>query len=350
MSPDGGAIHLRLTIASGRVAASSVDSSRPRQPGRMFHDRSVTEVLGLLPTLFSLCGDAQLIAGLEAVEEATGVTIAAPQRDARTFLLAAETALEHGQRILRDWPALLDQAPDMAAAKALRAALADLRRLLHPARDWARPGGGVLAPDASLLAARLAQARRVVEDAILERSASGLLERLPDLSFDIAPLTADKAALAALLDADADGDFAARPAIDGQPRLTHPALRVGGPPLTIADLARGRLRELRACLDLAESMIPRLRPAPAADMPLRDGIGVGMVEAARGLLVHRIEIAGGLVRRWQILAPTEWNFHPCGVLAQALVGQAADAGLAWRARALAVLVDPCVELRLSIEG
>src|SRR5690606_20191461 len=42
------------------------------------------------------------------------------------------------------------------------------------------------------------------------------------------------------------------------------------------------------------------------------GIGLGVVEAARGRLVHRVEAVDGKVVCFQILAPTEWNFHPEG--------------------------------------
>jgi len=49
---------------------------------------------------------------------------------------------------------------------------------------------------------------------------------------------------------------------------------------------------------------------------------------------------------YRVLAPTEWNFHPRGVLAQALSAlrgpQAAD-----NARTLAVAFDPCVEFTVN---
>jgi Ni,Fe-hydrogenase I large subunit len=53
---------------------------------------------------------------------------------------------------------------------------------------------------------------------------------------------------------------------------------------------------------------------------------VGLVEAARGALGHWLHIEGGKIARYQIIAPTTWNFSPRdaggvpGALEQALVG------------------------------
>jgi hydrogenase large subunit len=57
-----------------------------------------------------------------------------------------------------------------------------------------------------------------------------------------------------------------------------------------------------------------------------DGLGIGLVEAARGSLGHWMQVSGGVVRRYQIIAPTTWNFSPrdaqgrSGPLEQALAG------------------------------
>ncbi|HEY9079400.1 nickel-dependent hydrogenase large subunit [Magnetovibrio sp.] len=40
------------------------------------------------------------------------------------------------------------------------------------------------------------------------------------------------------------------------------------------------------------------------------GIGVGLVEAARGSLGHWLRVENGLIQHYQIIAPTTWNFSP----------------------------------------
>jgi Ni,Fe-hydrogenase I large subunit len=57
------------------------------------------------------------------------------------------------------------------------------------------------------------------------------------------------------------------------------------------------------------------------------------------------------VRRYRIVAPTEWNFHPQGALTQALLGVAvANADVALRlATRMVQSLDPCVEFRVELD-
>ena len=81
-----------------------------------------------------------------------------------------------------------------------------------------------------------------------------------------------------------------------------------------------------------------------------EGRAVGLVEAARGSLGHWVELHQGKITRYQIIAPTTWNFSPRdagggpGPLEQALVGT--DVG-SDGARSVAVQhvvrsFDPCM--------
>jgi coenzyme F420-reducing hydrogenase alpha subunit len=82
----------------------------------------------------------------------------------------------------------------------------------------------------------------------------------------------------------------------------------------------------------------------------REGEGLAQVEAARGVLVHWLRLEGGSVAGHRILAPTEWNFHPQGALAQGLAGLPAGSGLAGLARLLVDAVDPCVACHVEVSG
>ena len=74
---------------------------------------------------------------------------------------------------------------------------------------------------------------------------------------------------------------------------------------------------------------------------LADGQAIAWCEMARGLLMHWVQLdAHGSVQDYRVLAPTEWNFHPQGALAQtvaALNHREHD-----QARLLAAAFDPCV--------
>ena len=99
---------------------------------------------------------------------------------------------------------------------------------------------------------------------------------------------------------------------------------------------------------------PRRAVPRVGDRP--QGAALGLADAARGLLAHRVDMQGMTVRRYRIVAPTEWNFQPRGVVAKGL--EAIAAGLSSRAKAseleaLARLyitsVDPCVAYRLEVD-
>jgi hypothetical protein len=80
---------------------------------------------------------------------------------------------------------------------------------------------------------------------------------------------------------------------------------------------------------------------------VRDDLAVSWVETARGRLFHGARInTQGVALDYAIIAPTEWNFHPQGVVAcwlSAWQGSAMDAQ-AFRNQALNLMqiMDPCV--------
>lgn len=75
----------------------------------------------------------------------------------------------------------------------------------------------------------------------------------------------------------------------------------------------GRLLEIARTQMLleqwAEAITPEARFMDQVEVPA-DGVGEGLVEAARGALGHWISIKGGRIDRYQIIAPTTWNFSP----------------------------------------
>jgi Ni,Fe-hydrogenase I large subunit len=94
-------------------------------------------------------------------------------------------------------------------------------------------------------------------------------------------------------------------------------------------------------------------PSPArvaGAVAIAPGAGLGWVETARGLLVHAVEIAAGMVRRYRIVAPTEWNFHPRGALAAGLAGAAApgEDDVRRLVRIAVESLDPCVAYRVEV--
>lgn len=120
----------------------------------------------------------------------------------------------------------------------------------------------------------------------------------------------------------------ARQAVDGQPLIRALLERDGATSVTTRILAR--MVETARLILAVEGWVRALdlREPFCASEPVRygDGAGEGLVEAARGALGHWIAVRGERIQRYQIVAPTTWNFSPRdaagrpGPLEQALVG------------------------------
>ncbi|WP_374546836.1 nickel-dependent hydrogenase large subunit [Rhodoblastus sp.] len=180
--------------------------------------------------------------------------------------------------------------------------------------------------------------------------------------------SSDPALAVTLPDADrANGySWAKAPRLSGEPAETGAVARqaVAGDPLIRALIAQGggtnvyarvaaRVIEIARLAIAAEGWARALRlnesfcehgPEPV------DGAGVGLVEAARGALGHWLSVERGNILRYQIVAPTTWNFSPRdangvpGPLEQALVGVETGAAGA-KAPAIQHVVrsfDPCM--------
>ena len=55
------------------------------------------------------------------------------------------------------------------------------------------------------------------------------------------------------------------------------------------------------------------------------GIGYGIVEAARGTLIHRLSVRNGTIQDYAIITPSQWNLGPrcenfLGIAEKAMVG------------------------------
>ena len=375
-------LDIRLDTARQAPDRVTIRSARPVHAARIFSQRSIGEVRELLPRLFSICGAAQASAARKALAAAAGdgQDSIADTDDRRALLM--ETAREHLWRIVIDWPQFTGHAVDVAAAR-------DMQRLLpramspgsNPRIDGGRSGSSVDALESLLQASVFAMAPDdwlaidttddlAVWAARSETPASRLLAQVLERDWAAAGATTvsflpelTTAELDGCLSADDADDFIATPEWRGSPCETTPLSRNRDARLVRELTARfgaGLLTRLAALLvDLArvpgELRASAGAPGPAqpgeetAD-PLPANTGIGQVDAARGRLVHRAIVDGGRVSQYQILAPTEWNFHPHGVLAASL--NALDSHdrdtLSAQASLLTTTIDPCVGYDLRV--
>ena len=102
----------------------------------------------------------------------------------------------------------------------------------------------------------------------------------------------------------------ARQMVAGQP-LIRELVAIRGGSVTARVLAR--LLELARVVPEMESWARQLVPGEPwchhGDLP-EEGVGIGLVEAARGGLGHWLAVRHGRIHNYQIIAPTTWNFSP----------------------------------------
>ncbi len=368
-----GALRLRARWAGGRIEAVSVDNRRARAAS-LLCGRDGTELAERVPRLFSVCAQAQAAAAGAAWRAAGGeeVPVAAGGTPVDIAVLL-ETTQEHLWRLLVDWPLLLGHEPDRAGAveahrrvaTAMRGAGADLPVLGRALREG---------PLAQLLGEGVA----AVEDSLGGCGTGGLdSNRLPGLAGRLladlarietcAPLLPPPLRFAAELPAAQclghlpwpwSDSVCAEPEWDQAPAETGALARRIGHPLVHELVASGRVlsaRLLARLLELVEG-VRRLAgtaplPAPVDAFAVPAGGGLARVGTARGVLLHWLRIEHGRVADYAIVAPTEWNFHPRGVLARQVLGARAEDAAAARRYLEAVILslDPCVEHEIELD-
>lgn len=385
-----GSLRIQVAVEGAVIAVVALTSTRPVDACSIFVGRQLDETMTLLPRLFSLCGVAQAVAGLHAAEHALGLHVTPAQIAVRRMLVAAEALEQTLWRILWAGPNRIGGAPDLAKLKRLRRVLRALRPLLFPDPRWMRIGGARLAPDRAELVVTLDEITNVVREAVFGSSmAEGSLRDRQGFERWLRTVTtpatetlrfvhenglADfgRGAMAPLpefdpvlfdrrLANDVDYSFCARPDHEGVVGETGALARHWNLPLLAAlraDYGNGLLARLTARVVECESLIAELReqagglddenPAPAAT-ETACGSGLGMVECARGRLVHWLAATEGRVNAYRILAPTEWNFHPKGPLVRGLTGARVGPGTSIR-QAIELFVtalDPCVAFEVD---
>jgi hypothetical protein len=377
-----GALTIRVDWDGRRVHGAQIGSSRPLAAARVLVGRRAADAVAAVPLLFAICGRSQAVAAALACECAAGVEVVAAAPRARAELVEAEAVHEYLWRILLDWPRAAGESGDAIL-------LADLRRRIAEAVDasgWAMR----FAPDSTgRPPSRWAEVRNALQRVLAERvlgaaprdwcdattatsrfdrwiaaeasSAARLFGRLvrdahafcPRSVPLMPPLAPRVLATEVAPRLDAAPRFCAEPDWQGSCRETGALARQQAHPFILAlghTAARpvvsrmaARLIELGALLDGA--FVP-----PTGAVALAEGDAIAWVETARGLLLHRVTIAGDVVARYQIVAPTEWNFHPRGALATELVGLSAPDAATLRKRVdmLVQSLDPCVKYEVTI--
>ena len=293
-----------------------VSVRRPVVAERLFVGQSAGHVMTLVPMLYSLCAQAQKLAAQLALYGKT------PDEQALRAV-ALEAVREHGLYLGRWLPRLhqalqgvsgwlnLDKVPYAAKLNGVAQAIGGPPEIFQAAKTLAEN-----LPE---------KARKTAPEGVLPLHGSDLTSKI-------------------LQQMAAQADWCQQPEVDGVREnsfYTRASLFERLPPDAAGRLA-ARLWDLHQWLRLAVG--ERCAFPVWGQMAWHDW-RLGWVETARGRLYHAARVEAGRVMAYRISAPTEWNFHPRGVLARWL--EAAGQADAQTAQALAALVDPCVAVRVE---
>ncbi len=380
-----GQLEIELLQDAAGIRQAQIHSGRLLHASRILEGLAVEEALQRLPLIFSLCATAQAATALRACEEALAITPSTAHQQAREMLVWMESAREHLLRIMLDWPAYTDETIEQEKLPELMQLLPALSRALYgdsapfglssmPMLDMAAAQQVITNLReliGSLIGAALPDSRGYFDDWIKrgETLPARLLQQLRESGWDqlgrgdttFMPTLESDTLHERFTTADAD-TFLAEPVWQGSPCETTPLQRQQSQPLIKELLASegnglltrltARLAELQLIPDLLQLGLKRLTRAPTATAryAVVSGIGLAQEEAARGRLIHRVEIEDKKVRRYQILAPTEWNFHPRGVAMQGLLTLTGSDEDELKKQAMLWLnaIDPCVGIKLQV--
>ena len=390
MTP-AGFIAIDLYHRSGKVTEVNIASGRPEAIAQVFIGKTPEQVLDNVPLLFTLCGNAQAYAALQACRAALGMA-AEPELDsARDMLVQLETLREHAWRILLDWPIFAGLAQDKKSLAALLKFDGLFKRHLFRHGEAFKLDSR-LDIDANLLTRLIDELEIVIDAAIFN---GGLADFQPvNTETQLRNWVEQNDALPANLlnylynqgwAAAGQNDIACLPELETaalnrqmqqqdltafsrtphwQGRCFEATLlnrQLPQPLIAALNGHYGNDLVVRISARLLEiALIPsRLRQLLAqikskTDISLmsasNEGIGLAQVHAARGLLIHRLELHQGRVRDYCIVAPTEWNFHPEGVVVQGLKQLQTENSndLQRQAELLINAVDPCVQYALHL--
>jgi coenzyme F420-reducing hydrogenase alpha subunit len=379
-------IDLDATKPNGKRV--DIVSSRPVLASKVLQGKTPHQALQTIPLLFNVCGTAQTRTARRAMQQQLGISSSSAEESARDMLVLVENAREHLLRILLDWPRLFELDADTADLPRVTRYVNDFADALFTDGD-AFSFASRMQPQAQKIDTLIANLEQFLHHnvfgvAIPEWLAMNDIDGINHWTQNIPALAprslkticdqgwnsqgyADSPHLPPLSDAqlldhlnatDAD-DFIAQPTLDGQCYETTSLGRQADHPLVVA-LAQefhntlitrwvARLVELARIPGQLRELFRQVQANSGATLDSNPN-GIAQTEAARGRLIHHVEIDGDIIGKYQILAPTEWNFHPDGLINKSLSNlSCGDAGQLTRVAHLMInTIDPCVGYELKV--
>ena len=385
-----GNVSISLSIADQGVEHVVVASQRPLLAQKLLAGLDAQDAPQRVGLVFRLCAKAQASAAVFAVEQATQIESPHEACGVRAQLVRMELMREHLWRICLDWPKLRGAQADNALMKQVLLLDKEWEACLDANKQAFVCGGDVVKPSRSKASKVAMKLGTLLKEQVFYMPPKAFFEckgaeefllwaqytqlNAPQLiqylvtqawqgsgSTDTQALPAFETAwLEQVLSSDYADSFMQAPSIDAKTYESTPYARQRPHPLIVeleqkfgvgllTRFAAVLLELAKTYLDLEKALM-QFEPKCDVVGSAAENTGFGAVEAARGRLLHRVVLDDkNKVETYQIVAPTEWNFHPDGVLKRALETLQGDAeSIEQQAKLLIHAMDPCVAFKLEV--
>jgi uptake hydrogenase large subunit len=373
-----GRLEVILHRNCGGGVTSEIKSSRPLTVSSLLVGKTPSAALPIISSIYSVCGMAQSCAAVSACEHALSLKASDTTRAARQLVVWAETAREHILRIALDW----GHGEQMDELKSIMLLAQNFKNILESVFEI----GACVSIKRAAMLEKIAQFESFLESMIFgepldswrqrhtiravsawadeqNTQAARMISDVIQKNWQGVGGTAEVHALP-VLDARKlfsklqEPDFISKPDWQGSHFESTALSRQLGNTL-IANIAQqfgsgllARLLGMLAELSIIPSRMHALLDVPdnEPDFLGENGVGLAQVEAARGRLVHALQLKNSIISQYWILAPTEWNFHPIGPAAQALNTLTNDneSEFIEQARLIVTAIDPCVAFDVRV--
>lgn len=368
-----GGLSIQVVYSRGSITDVIIQNSRPMIASRLFAGRTVEQVLALMPSLFYVCGVGQLVAALQAMESALNKSVSVEVTRARKALLMAESLREQVFSWVINWT------PEN---KSKLCHIVDWFNACKRQLDWSMtlvPEEGRRSQNAEEGASQVLEQLQLHLGMVIKRfvlnskseyslATQGMSPELCELlaSCDEYPFghPANTLLLAnedvvnevnCTLDTSSSAAFCLQPTVTGLPQETGSWARrqltntLNFSPKRAVGITE-RVRTLFDEIRYAEARFESIITEGDKKVNAVKSKGCAIVETARGTLFHRVQLSeNNTVKDYQLIAPTEWNFHPQGTLKTMLTGLTLPREQVKPvSEVLIKLLDPCVSWQLEV--
>jgi hypothetical protein len=304
------AVTIRIQFDHGQPAVELINA-RSQAIADMLKGQTLDRACLILRTLLGLCPVAQTIALKYAYEAARAETTLGAVHIEDEQFVTIEAVLETLRVFTQDLSGLI---PATKTNPAILKTLGQLRTQLInlTAEPWsARDSISTLYDETRMLTILwFTQNKALINTIKSAYQRFSNLGTFPTESLINAKMLLEPEVLAGVVnDLQTNASFALNPRINGQHRFTGALARNTQTPnkesFTVSDIVNARLAELQSIAAGHAS------PFTVHSVKIDDGMGLSLVETARGTLIYFVRLDNNHERlaQVQIIAPTEWAFQ-----------------------------------------